>query len=281
MTALLGGVGAACCWAIAMLSSSRASRQVGAGPTLAGVSLVGFVLVLPFILLSGSPPTASSGWLLLAGTGNVLGLLFEYIAIRSGLVGIVAAIASTEGAIAAVIATLAGEPMTVNTRAALAVIAVGVVLASLGPSEGDEDTAAARRAVVLALGASVAFGVGLYAAGRVSGDVPLAWVVLPARLVGVVAIAIPVTLRGRLQVTRHAAPMILTAGVAEVVGIASFALGARDSIGVTSVLGSQFAAFATVGAFVLFGERLRRIQVVGVVTILFGVAVLAAIRASA
>ena len=64
-------------------------------------------------------------------------------------------------------------------------------------------------------------------------------------------------------------------------GIASFALGARDSIGVTSVLGSQFAAFATVGAFALFGERLRRIEVVGVVTILFGVAVLAAIRASA
>ncbi len=73
---------------------------------------------------------------------------------------------------------------------------------------------------------------------------------------------------------------MLAAGVAEVVGIASFALGARDSISITSVLGSQFAAISAVGAFLLFGERLRRIQVVGVVTILVGVGMLAAITSA-
>jgi multidrug transporter EmrE-like cation transporter len=41
------------------------------------------------------------------------------------------------------------------------------------------------------------------------------------------------------------------------------------------VLGAQFAAFSAVGAFVLFKERLRRIQVVGVVAILVGVGILA------
>jgi drug/metabolite transporter (DMT)-like permease len=252
---------------------------VGAAPVLAWVSIVGFVLVVPFAIWAGSPPTNTVGWLLLAGTGNVAGLLFEYIAVRSGMVGVVAAIASTEGAVAAVIAAFLGEPLTAGTAMILAMIAVGIVLASLGEREVEPDGRAARRAVLFSMAAAVAFGVGLYAAGRVSGDVPLAWVALPARLVGVVVIAIPLTPRGRIRVTPHVAPLVVTAAVAEVVGIASFALGAGDSIGVTSVLGSQFAAFAAVGAFFLFGERLRRLQVSGVATILAGVTLLAAVRA--
>ena len=53
-------------------------------------------------------------------------------------------------------------------------------------------------------------------------------------------------------------------------------LGRHDSIAITAVLGSQFAAIAAVVAFFLFGERLSRIQVVGVVLIVGGVTVLAA-----
>ena len=102
MTAILGGFGAALCWTVAMLCSSRASRELRAVPTLAWVMAVGFVVVLPFVILAGSLPTGTeTGWLLLAGVGNVVGLGCEYTAVRSGKVGIVAAIASTEGAIAA------------------------------------------------------------------------------------------------------------------------------------------------------------------------------------
>ncbi len=72
--------------------------------------------------------------------GNVVGLGCEYTAVRSGKVGIVAAIASTEGAIAAVLSAIAGEPLG-RWHAVLALIAAGIVLASLEQSEGDEDTA--------------------------------------------------------------------------------------------------------------------------------------------
>jgi multidrug transporter EmrE-like cation transporter len=44
------------------------------------------------------------------------------------------------------------------------------------------------------------------------------------------------------------------------------------------VLSSQFAAIAAVAAFFLFGERLQRIQVAGVVTIAAGVTALAIVR---
>jgi drug/metabolite transporter (DMT)-like permease len=133
----------------------------------------------------------------------------------------------------------------------------------------------------LAIGAAFSFGVGLYAAGHVSGDVATAWVVLPARVIGVVVLAIPLSITGRLRITRRSVPLVVAAGICEVVGFVSFAIGARDAIGVASVMGSQFAAFAAVGAFLLFGERLRKMQLAGVATIVVGVALLTVARTGA
>ena len=55
--------------------------------------------------------------------------------------------------------------------------------------------------------------------------------------------------------------------------------GQRDSVAVAAVLASQFAAIAAVAAYVLFRERLGRLQLVGVVTIVVGVAVLTWLQA--
>ena len=67
--------------------------------------------------------------------------------------------------------------------------------------------------------------------------------------------------------------MVLT-GLAEVLGFVCFAIGARDSVAVAAVLGSQFAAVASVAAYLFLRERLTRLQLAGVVMILGGVAAL-------
>ena len=74
-------------------------------------------------------------------------------------------------------------------------------------------------------------------------------------------------------------PLVLAAGVCEVLGFASFAAGSRHGVAVAAVLASQFAALAAVAAFVLFRERLTRLQLSGVSILTLGVATLAAIRA--
>ena len=278
MTAILGGFGAALCWTAAMLCSSRASRDLGAFPTLAWVMAVGFVIVLPFVIVAASRPTGvEATWLFVAGVGNIVGLLFEYTAVRSGKVGVVAAIASTEGAVAALLSAFAGEPISVGVAVTLAVIATGIVLASLEQTDDDQNRRSTK-AIVLAFGAALSFGVSLYSVGHVSGDVAFAWLLIPARLVGVVVITLPLAIRGTLRIARRATPLVVGAGVAEVLGVASFAWGAQDSIGITSVLGSQFAAISAVGAYFFFGERLRRIQIVGVAAIVVGVGMLAVLR---
>src|SRR5262245_1835461 len=104
--------------------------------------IVGFVITAPFARASGLPDASGGevGWLVVAGAGNVVGLLLAYEAMRRGKVSIVAPISSTEGAIAAVLAVLTGEALGVGSAVLLAAIAIGVVLASLTPSTVGEHT---------------------------------------------------------------------------------------------------------------------------------------------
>jgi drug/metabolite transporter (DMT)-like permease len=284
MVAVLGGLGAALAFAVTTLCNSRASRLIDSGSLLAWVMLVGLVLVGPAVLLEGVPEGLdgeSLWWLAVSGVGNVAGLLCSYAALRAGLVGLVAPIISTEGAIAALFAVAAGETLTAAAGVALALIAFGVALA--GASPDDPDKPARRRGepqvVLLAVGAAVAFGASLYATGRVGKDVPVVWALLPPRLLGVVAIATPLILRGRLRLTRRALPFVVASGFCEVVGVICFVLGARHGIAVSSVLASQFAAISAVAAYVLFHERLARVQMVGVATVLIGVGALSGLQA--
>ncbi len=280
---ILGGLGAAICWSVSILCSSQSARRIGALSSLAWVMLVGCVFTLPAIALAGPVDLGAREVSLLAASGitNVVGILFVLTALRSGKVSVVAPITSTEGAIAAVIAVIAGEQLAPGAGLVLGAIVVGVVLAA---SERHPEAIENARfgpiaTALLALAAASCFGINLYVSGLIGQELPLAWSALPARLTGVLAIAIPLILLRRLRLTRAAAPFVLVTGLTEVLGIASFAFGAREGIAIASVISSQFAAIAAVAAVILLRERLARVQVVGVATISVGVAVLAAIRA--
>ncbi len=284
MLAVLGGLGAAVCFATATLCSSRSSRLIGAQSVLAGVMLTGLVVVIPALLVEGAPDgvgAAELGWLLLSGAGNVVGLLLAYSALRVGKVGLVAPILSTEGALAALLAVLAGEPLTALTAVLLTTIAIGVAFAAAAPDEVREATYAADRgrSVLLAVLGACAFGASLYATGRVSETVALPWVLLPARLIGVLAVGIPLLVRRRWRMTRRALPLVITGGLCEVLGFASFAVGSRHGLAVAAVLASQFAAIAGVAAYLLWRERLTRMQISGVAVVVLSVAALSVTRA--
>jgi drug/metabolite transporter (DMT)-like permease len=280
---ILGGLGAAVCWSVSILCSSQSARRIGALSSLAWVMLVGCVFTLPAIALAGPVNLGAReiGLLVVSGITNVVGILFVLTALRSGKVSVVAPITSTEGAIAAVVAVIAGEQLAPGAGLVLGAIVVGVVLAA---SERHPEVIENARfgpiaTALLALAAASCFGINLYVSGLIGQELPLAWSALPARMTGVLAIAIPLILLRRLRLTRAAAPFVLVTGLTEVIGIASFAFGAREGIAIASVISSQFAAIAAVAAVILLRERLARVQVVGVATISVGVAVLAAIRA--
>jgi drug/metabolite transporter (DMT)-like permease len=282
MLAIVGGLGAALVFATVTLCNSRSSRMIGPTQLLAWVMLIGLAIVAPLVALEGVPDEldAESGtWLAVAGIGNVVGLLLAYAALRRGKVGIVAPVVATQGAVAALLAVVAGESIGAGAGLALAVIAVGVVLAGRTTGGDEAHPGGERRALSYALGAAFAIGWSLYATARASIDLPVVWALLPSRVIGVVAVTVPLAVRSGLRMTRPALPLVAVAGVCEVLGFALFALGARHGIAVSAVLASQFAAVAAVAAYFLFGERLARVQLAGVALIVVGVGVLSALEA--
>ena len=293
MIAIIGGLATAVLWATTLLGSARASRLIGPWSTLAWVMFIGLAVTVPLVLLTGSSVSLTDRDLLtlaIAGVANSGGLLLGYAALRRGKVAVVGPVISTEGAIGAVLAIIAGDPLTAGAAALLAIIALGVVLASVEKSgdrvvaEGDtrprpdESGRSAAITAGIALGAALLFGINLFVTSRIANALPLAWSILPARVAGAALVGLPLLLSGRLRFTREAAPFVVLVGLAEVVGVATFALGARDSAPIASVIASQFAGIAAIVAFVLYRERLSRVQVAGVAVIAVGVALLAALQ---
>jgi drug/metabolite transporter (DMT)-like permease len=284
--AIVGGLATAVLWATTLLGSARSARLIGSWSTLGWVMLVGLVVAVPLVVFTSPPVDLTREqliYLAVAGIANSAGLLLVYTALQRGKVGVVGPIVSTEGAIGAGLAILAGDQVSGPAIAILALIAFGVVLASferrtVAPDEA-RHTVSAPVTALLALGGAVLFGINLYATSRVAADLPLAWTVLPARVAGVVGVTIPLVLMRRLRIVRPAVPFVVLVGIAEVAGTLTYAYGSRDSAAIAAVIASQFAGIAAVAAFFLFGERLNRVQVGGVITIAIGVALLAAAQA--
>ena len=284
MIPILAGLGAAVAFAASVLASTVSSRRIGAGSTVGWVLLIGFpIAALAALADTTGLTSAAAPWLLVAGLGNVIGLSCEYAALRIGRVSVVAPLTSAEGAVASLMSIVAGARFTVGLLLALGIIVTGgaVTAASVGPdgSEQPRRPHAALLSVALALLAAICFGSSLYSTGRVSQSLPLGWVLLPARLCGVLLITIPLAARGRLRIERGVAPVLMVAGLAEIVGFLCLGIGGRANIAITSVLASQFAAFAAIGAVFLFGERLGASQKVGILAIAIGTALVAAVGA--
>lgn len=296
MTAVLGGLGAALIWSIGTAFASRAARTMGSMLTLAWVMLIGLValaLVLPF---SGSAHISAESaiWLVLGGAGNVAGLLLLYRSLRIGQMGVVMPIVSTEGGIAALIAILAGQSVSGVRGAALVIIVIGVVMTAIARRPADpEPTVAAvagptesvptprghgdRRAAAWAGLAALSFGISLFGTGRASGVLPTAWAVMPPRVIGVLAVTLPLLVRRELRIPAGTVHLLLVAGICEVAGFFSYAVGAEHGIAVAAVLATLTGAFGAAFGRLLFGERLRATQVAGVVTIFVGVATISAL----
>jgi drug/metabolite transporter (DMT)-like permease len=202
-----------------------------------------------------------------------------YSSLRFGKVGVVAPITSAQGAAAAVIAVTAGEQIATGAGVALGAIVVGVVLSSMARTNEAGSDRREGLAIGLAIGAALFFGLGLYAMGRLAEDIPDRVDHLPVQDDRRGPRHDPA--RGHRasadDARRRAAGRGL--GAARGGGLVAFTIGARHGIAVAAVLGSQFAAIAAVAAFVLFRERLARVQVVGVAVIAVGVAVLTALQA--
>ncbi len=97
------------------------------------------------------------------------------------------------------------------------------------------------------------------------------------RIFGVLFIALPLLVTGRLRMTRAALPFVITCGLAEVAGFLTVTWGSRDSIAITAVLSSQVGVLTAIISMFL-GERVQRHQLAGAVLTGVGVAAVTLIQ---
>ena len=272
--AILFGCLTAILFAGSSLMSSRIVHRINQNSAIAWIMFLGTLWSIPFLIHSGIPQglsfkdVAILAW---AGIGNVLGLIISFQALRVGKVGLVAPIVSTEGALAAVMSSLFGESLKPAVIFTLIIIVIGVVLAGLAkdpePLEHEEPV----KAVLLATLSAFFFGSTLFATGYSSDSVSTIWLSFPPRAAGVVMIFLPLLLSRKLKMNRKALPFIIGVSFTEVIGFFSFALGSSYSIAIASVTASQFAVLSAIGGYLLFKEKLGKLQILGVTIVIIGV----------
>ena len=198
-----------------------------------------------------------------------------YRALRIGKVGVVAPIASTEGALAAMLSIALGERLTVGVAICLGVIALGIVVVTLRGAATDIHL----RPSLYAMAAACCFGVGLVGSSKAGTELGALWTILVARAIGISAVAAPLVVTRSLPRPGRVWWMVTFSAIAELVGFAAFIGGSRHGVAIPAVLASQFAAVAAATTYVVFGERLGVRQRAGAAVIFAGVAMLSLLRA--
>ena len=128
------------------------------------------------------------------------------------------------------------------------------------------------------MAAAFAFGIWIYFLGRGSHDGSAFSTLLGARVGGLtVLLAWAIASRSSLRMGARSASVVAIVGLGDIAGSALFALATQHGlISVVAVLGSLFAIVTVMLAYLILGERISRVQRVGVIVALCGVAVVAA-----
>jgi len=259
-----------------------------------GASLVLAALVVG--ASSDAPPDAEAlGWALLAGIGNASGLVFFYRAAEIGPLSIVTSIGSLGVGIPVAVGLAGGDSVGTAQVAGMVLAVSGLLLVSRRPpaapapvpealeSAADHaervasDHHARRRAIGLALLATIGFGLFLSALKPASED-GAAWAVFVSRVSLVLVLATMALREGVLNHTPARRVALLSVpGVLLFAGTLSYAAATRrGDLSVVSVLSSLFTIVTVSLAVTLDHERLSRIAWTGVVAAIAGVVLLSA-----
>ncbi len=279
MLAIASALTSSLCWGLADFVGGLQSRRLPVLVVLLvsqGAALIG---VLALALASGAPfPAAGRVAVgMAAGAAGVLALACFYRGLAIGTMSIVAPIAATGAAVPVIVGMLTGERPSTAQLVGMGVAMAGVVLASREIHEDAQRAADARLAVILALLTALGFGLFFVGMGR-AAEGGVLWALVTARVSSVACVSLLV-LRSRPSfagVRPALAPLVLI-GLLDAGANGLFAFASTEGLlSVVAVLGSLYPVVTILLARAVLGERVRRIQEVGIVGALAGVALIAA-----
>lgn len=264
-------------WGVADFLGGQQTRRLPVLGVLAVSQPAGLILIAVLMPLIGADPISADKLAIafVAGAASLGGLGAFYAAMAMGTVSVVAPIAALGVMVPVVVGLAEGEAPAAVQLAGLVPAIAGVVILSY--EENPDHAGVARRSIILAIVAGLSFGVFFTGIDAAAADQP-GWAILASRIGGVatVAAALLVTRPGLAGVSA-AIPVLLVIGVFDASANALFAVASTKGVlPVVAVGGSMYPAVTVALAHGVLGERLARVQWVGVVLALAGVVMIAA-----
>ena len=270
-------------WGSADFQAGRMSKKYQAFAVLGITQLIGLVFGVFLIFASGERGAVAFGndgflsgyfWPgAFAGILGYLGLICLYTGLSTGRMGVVSPISSLGAVVPVVFALIGGEQLSRGRWIGVVIARVGAFCAS-GPevSQGFP-----LKPVALAFGAAFGFGTALTLMGIGSDSSALMTMVTMRATTALFTIGLALKFRTTGGFSFRDTPALIFIGVADF--LANFTLGIATQHGLVSlvmVLGSLYPVVTVLLAFKLLHERLHKVQYVGVIFAVAGVAILSA-----
>lgn len=259
-------------WGTSDFIGGTVSKRLPSSTVLLWSSFAALPFVAIVTLVTGNLQFSGTtvGWGIVAGISCSLGIVALYQALATGVMGVVAPIASTSVLVPVAVGFARGEgPGPVRTIG-IALAILGVILAG-GPHLRLFRTGG-HRPILLALIAALGIGISLLAVANGSGDNALSTllvmrIVYPVLLIVVVIVTRAPRVAGRGNIVPAAA-----AGIGDALAVTLYGVATRSgALPVVAALSSLFPVTTLVLARQIDHERLEREQAIGVALALVGV----------
>ncbi|MFL5838123.1 MAG: DMT family transporter [Solirubrobacteraceae bacterium] len=280
MLAVALGLSSSLFWGLGDFLGGLQSRRVRVLAVLLVSQASGLVAIAIGIAIARpqAPPLVDLWPAAAAGLAGAIALSAFYRALAIGTMSIVAPISATGAAVPVVVGIAGGDRPAALQLAGIVAAVVGVVLASRELDEPHpEGHVPERTSIALALVAALGFGT-FFVGMDAGADASVPWALLANRVASVSAVLLVV---GAARVPlpgspRRLAPLVLV-GLLDAGANGLYAWGATEGlVSVVAVLGSLYPVATVLLARLVLGERVRRVQEVGIVAALAGVALIAA-----
>ena len=270
-------------WGTADFFGGKLSKKYAPILVLGMTQAIGLLFGITLVLLSGelfgsNPPNAfgDGGYFFagaIAGVMGYIGLICLYAGLSTGRMGVVSPISALSAVIPLTVALVTGEVLTKAQGIGVVVALAGAFCAS-GPelSQGFSATP-----LFLALGAAAGFGTAMTFMAMGSQSSALMTMVMMRATTFIVTVALAIRYRTVGNFEKSEIPILVFIGISDF--LANLLLGVATNYGLVSlvmVLGSIYPIVTALLAFKILHERLHRVQYVGVVLAVAGVALISA-----
>jgi drug/metabolite transporter (DMT)-like permease len=264
------------CWGLSQFLAGSKARALPVLTLLAYTSATGFTVFIICTIIRGMPMPSDPNlvFALLGGVAGISGVYCLYRGLAVGAVSIVVPVSALCALVPVTASLIQGEIPHVIQAFGIVAALCGGVLISL-QKETRVEKLVTTRGIIPALGAALGFGA-FFMMMDVAGAVDPLWAATSSRLASFLLVLIAVSWkRPKLSINALHLPVVVMIGALDAAAALAYTTATTfGMLSLVAVVSSLYPVVSVVLAAVFLKERLRGSQLIGVVLIILGIAMI-------